>query len=87
LENTVGAAYTYEAELRIYRDATLIFTRTSSFNGSIAGTFDVAIGDTYVDTAVATTTSTYELRVEYTVATNVTTANAVNTTLNVIVFI
>jgi hypothetical protein len=86
LQNVTSAAYSYTAELRIYRDATLIFTRTSSSNGSIVGTFDIDIGDTYVDTAVATTTSTYDLRVIYTATTNITSGSAVNSNLNVIVF-
>ena len=86
LQNVTTSPYSYTAELRIYRDATLIFTRTSSFNGSVAGTFDIAIGDTYVDTAPATTTSTYELRVIYTAASNITSGTAVNSNLNVIVF-
>ncbi|WP_242980113.1 hypothetical protein [Hungatella xylanolytica] len=86
LQNVTTADYSYTAELRLYRDGTLIDTRTSSFSGSVAATQNTAIANTYVDTAPATTTSTYQLRVIYTAATNITSASVINRNLNLIVF-
>lgn len=74
-------------ETRLYRDGTLINTRTLERSISAAGTQTFQIPNTYVDTAVATTTSTYEVRVIFTTATNVTSASAINRNMNIINFL
>ena len=80
------ANYSITAEFRIYRDATLIHTRTLDRVGAAAGTNRIPFCDTHVDTAVANTTSLYEIRVIVTAATNITSATANNPDLNLIVF-
>jgi hypothetical protein len=73
-------------ETRLYRDGTLINARTSSNLSASAGTFRFTCSDTYVDIAPANDTSTYSVRIIVTTATNVTSASAINRSLNAIVF-
>ncbi|MNP14410.1 hypothetical protein D3C76_1067320 [compost metagenome] len=81
---TANSSLTFE--VRLYRDGTLINTRTIQRNLSAAGTQRFPIANTFVDTAVATTTSTYQVRVIFTTATNVTSATAINRNINIITF-
>jgi multidrug efflux pump subunit AcrA (membrane-fusion protein) len=73
-------------EVRLYRNGTLIATRTIQRNLSAAGTQRFPMANTFVDTAIATTTSIYEVRVIFTTATNVTSATALNRNINIISF-
>jgi hypothetical protein len=85
-EIVVSAAWTITAEFRIFRDGVLIHTRTLNRSGTPPATQRFVVADTYVDTAPATTTSTYELRAIITAATAVTSAAATNVDLNLMVF-
>lgn len=80
------ANFSFTVESRVYRDGTLINTRTINRSGSSAGTQRFPVSNTYVDTAVATTTSTYQVRAIVTAASNVTSTTAVNRNLNIINF-
>jgi hypothetical protein len=72
--------------VRLYRDTTLISTRTFSRMMESAGTQRFPFSNTLVDTAVAAGTVTYDLRVIFTTASNVTSAAAINRNINVIRF-
>jgi hypothetical protein len=78
------ANYNFTCESRLYRDGVLINTRTINRIGTQAGTQRFPVSNTYIDTAVATTTSTYQIRGIITAATNVTSTNVVNRNLNII---
>jgi hypothetical protein len=80
------ANFSFTIESRLYRDGTLISTRTLNRNGSQAGTQRFPVSNTYVDTAVATTTSTYQIRAIVTAASNVTSTTGVNRNINIINF-
>jgi hypothetical protein len=82
----VTAGWSLTAEFRIYRDGINVHTRTVNRVGQTAGTQRFAVGDTYVDTAPATTTSSYQLRIIITAGTNVTSATAFNVDMNLMVF-
>jgi hypothetical protein len=86
LQPTVTDNNSLTAEIRLYRDATLINTKTVATMDSSAGTLSIPIAGTYVDTAITTTTATYGVRVIVTEATNITSANAVNSNMNLIIF-
>ena len=72
--------------VRLYRDGVLINARTVQRTVSTAGTQRFPVANTFVDTAIATTTSAYEVRVIFTTANNVTSAIALNRNINVIRF-
>ena len=84
----VNAGWSFTYQVRLYRDATLINTRTFNFSAATAGTQTFSSFGTYVDTAPATSAgSTYSVRVIVTSATNVTSAATGNTiNLNMILF-
>ena len=86
LNSVTTANYTLDAEFRLYRDGVLIATRGLDRVGASAGTQRYPIANTYVDTAVATGTSTYDVRVIITTATNITSSAAINRNLNMIAF-
>jgi hypothetical protein len=81
------AGYVYEVEARLYRDGTLIMSQPLSATGASAGDQTEILSITYVDTALSTTTSTYEVRTIVTSATNVTSASSFDRNINAIVFI
>jgi hypothetical protein len=85
-EGVFTSNWSVTAEFRLYRDGTLITTRTLNRSGSPAGTNRFPVANTYVDTAPATTSSTYELRVITTAASNLTSATTINRYLNIILF-
>jgi hypothetical protein len=80
------ADYQIAAETRLYRDGTLLETREFNRSGSTAGTHTFAMLGTLVDTAPVTTTSTYEIRVITTTATNVTSGSVATRNMNLIIF-
>ncbi|MCB8814612.1 hypothetical protein LJE72_03480, partial [Desulfosporosinus sp. SRJS8] len=88
LDFVVTSDWAFVFETRLYRDSTLINTRTSNRSGQTAGTQRFPLSSTYVDTAPATSaSSTYSVRVIVTTATNVTSADTGNSiTLNIITF-
>ena len=86
LNSVTTANYTINAEFRLYRDGVLIDTRGLDRVAAAAGTQRYPIANTYVDTAVATGTSTYEVRVIVITGTNVTSSAAINRNLNMIAF-
>lgn len=85
-EGVFTANWAVTIEFRLYRDGTLITTRTLNRTGSTAATNRFPVGNTYVDTAPATASSTYDLRVITTAATCLTSATAVNRYMNIIQF-
>jgi hypothetical protein len=82
------ANYSIVFEMRLYRDGTLIQTRTYNRTGSNAGTQRFPLSDTYVDTAPTTTgASTYQVRTIVTTGTNVTSATTgTSNDINIITF-
>jgi hypothetical protein len=84
----VTSNWSMQYEVRLYRDGSLIQTRTNSGSGQMAGTQRLPFSSTYVDIAPSTNaSSTYQLRVIVTSATNVTsgaTGNSID--LNTITF-
>ncbi|MGV3465179.1 MAG: hypothetical protein ACO1OT_07795, partial [Heyndrickxia sp.] len=86
LELTTNANNSFTVQVRLYRNTTLLQTRFLIRNQPTAGTARFPIADTYVDTAPTTGPTTYQLRVFTSVATNVTSGNANNRNINVIVF-
>jgi hypothetical protein len=83
-EANAAANSSFTFETRLYRDATLINSRTY-IDTTPAGTFRITCSDTYVDTAPANATSNYSVRVIVTQATIIS-ATASNRSLNAIVF-
>ena len=73
-------------EVRLYRDTTLITTKTFIDSAASAGTHRFSISNTQVDTSVSTETTGYQLRIIFTTATNVATGTALNRNINAIVF-
>ncbi|OOM62174.1 hypothetical protein CLBEIC_39570 [Clostridium beijerinckii] len=86
IENVTTANSTQTLEIRLYRDGTLITTRIIERTIASAGTQRFPISNTFVDTAVVTGTTTYDIRVIYTTATNITTGTAFNRNINTIAF-
>ena len=82
----VTANWSVTFELRLYRDATLIDTRTFNTNQPSGGTHRYQFASTQVNIAPANATSTYSLRVIFTVDSNVTSASAINRDMNIITF-
>jgi hypothetical protein len=80
------ADWTIAVEYRLYRNGTLINTRTFSRDGSTATTQIFPMSNTYVDLATLTTFHTYELRVIVTASTNISSASATQRDINMIVF-
>lgn len=72
--------------MRLYRDTTLIDTRTFNRSSSQAGTQRFPLASTQVDVVPATTTSTYSLRIIVTADLNITSTTAHNRDLNIITF-
>ncbi|MGS0960199.1 NTTRR-F1 domain [Bacillus velezensis] len=73
-------------EIRLYRGAVQIHTRLLSRSIISATTQRFAVADTTVDTAPTAGTNTYQLRVIFTTANNVTAATALNIDFNSIRF-
>ncbi|KOC22012.1 hypothetical protein AC810_15630 [Bacillus velezensis] len=73
-------------EIRLYRGAVQIHTRLLSRSIISATTQRFAVADTTVDTAPTAGTNTYQLRVIFTTANNITTATALNIDFNSIRF-
>ncbi|WP_080064663.1 hypothetical protein [Ruminiclostridium hungatei] len=86
IEAITTANWAMSFEVRLYRDTTLITTRTFIDSASSAGTHRFSISNTQVDTSVATETAGYQLRIIFTTATNVATGTALNRNINAIVF-
>lgn len=74
------------AEFRLYRNGTLLTTRTFIRNLNVSGVQRFNLADTYVDTSPATVLTTYELRVIVTSSNSITSVEAVNRYLNIIRF-
>ncbi|SHI27980.1 hypothetical protein [Clostridium intestinale] len=87
IENVTEGSSEQTFETRLYRDGTLINTITIQRSISSAGPQTFQIPNTYVDTAVATIASTYEVRVIFTTAMNITSASAINRNMNIINFL
>ncbi|MED0777905.1 collagen-like protein, partial [Bacillus siamensis] len=83
---TTAANSNFVFEVRLYRGAVQIHTRTLSRTSPTAATDSFSIADTTVDTAPTAGTNTYQLRVIFTTANNLTTATALNIDFNSIVF-
>ena len=81
---TANSSVTFQ--IRLYRDSTLISTKELDRTLSTAQTALYPVSNTYVDTAIATGTSTYQLRVIFTATNNITSATAVNRDINCITF-
>lgn len=81
-----GSNWSLVAELCIYRSATLISTRTLNRSGNASGTQRFPIADTYVDTAPATASVSYQVRAIVTTDSNITSATVINRNLNIITF-
>ncbi|OOM63723.1 hypothetical protein CLBCK_08580 [Clostridium beijerinckii] len=86
IENATTANSTQTLEIRLYRDGTLITTRIVERTIAAAGTQRFVISNTFVDTAAITGTTTYDVRVIYTAAANITTGTAFNRNINTIAF-
>ncbi|MZL08806.1 collagen-like protein, partial [Clostridium beijerinckii] len=86
VESVTTANSTETFEARLYRDGTLITTRIIERTIVSAATQRFSISNTFVDTAVITGATTYDVRVIYTTATNVTSAAAFNRNINTITF-
>ena len=78
--------YAFTCETRLYRDDVLISTQTLNQTGSQEGTQIFPVHNTFVDIAVANTTSNYEVRAIITAQTNLSSASALNRNLNFIRF-
>lgn len=81
---TANSNFIFQA--RLYRNGVLISTRTIQRNVTAAGTQIFPIANTYAELATISGTTTYEVRVIATTATNVTSAVALNRSLNIISF-
>ncbi|MGC7872892.1 hypothetical protein ACPUYX_15370, partial [Desulfosporosinus sp. SYSU MS00001] len=88
VEFVTTANWAFVFETRLYRDATLINTRTFNRNAASAGTQRFPLSSTYVDVAPATSaSSTYSVRVIVTTATNITSgATGASIDMNIITF-
>jgi hypothetical protein len=86
LSYATTANYSLSAESRLYRNGVLIESRPLNRSGSGAGTQSFTLSDTFVDTAPATATTTYEIRVITTAATNVTSGTASVRNINLLIF-
>ncbi|MGE1115684.1 hypothetical protein ACQJ0K_28595, partial [Priestia megaterium] len=86
VEIIATANWSIQFEMRLYRDTTLIDTRTFNRSGSQAGTQRFPLASTQVNVVPATATSTYSLRLIVTAESNITSATANNRDLNIITF-
>ena len=86
VEAITTANWATSFEVRLYRDTTLITTKTFIDSAPSAGTHRFSISNTQVDTAVSNETAGYQVRVIFTTATNVATGTALNRNINAIVF-
>ncbi len=88
IDAVVTSNWSTTFELRLYRDVTLLETRTYNTSQATSGTQSIPLSNTYVDTAPATTASTtYQLRVIATAATNVSSmSTGASIGLNIITF-
>ncbi|WP_143323948.1 collagen-like protein, partial [Clostridium sp. BL-8] len=73
-------------QLRLYSNGTLVAMREVDRVITSAGTQRFPVSNTYVDTATTTGTTTYDVRLVFLTATNVTSASAINRYLNCIAF-
>lgn len=80
------ANYNYNAVYRLYRNSTLIHTRTSNRRAQDAGTQRIPFCDTYIDVSPTSNTNTYDIRLIFTSATNLTSATSFNRDINIILF-
>jgi hypothetical protein len=81
---TANSNFTFQT--RLYRNGILVDTRSVQRSVSAAGTSRFPVASTNVNIAAITGTSTYEIRIAYTVATNVTSSSAINVDINAIRF-
>lgn len=81
---TANSNFTFQ--IRLYRNGTLLDTRVVQRSVSSAGTSRFPVASTNVNTAAITGTTTYEIRIAYTVASNVTSSSAINADINAIRF-
>ncbi|MCK1992358.1 hypothetical protein MPH61_07085 [Peribacillus muralis] len=73
-------------QTRLYRNGILIDTRAVQRSISSAGTARFPVASTNVNTAVLNGTTTYEVRIAFTVALNVVSSSALNIDINAIRF-
>lgn len=88
IDFVVTASWSFVFESRLYRDGTLINTRTFNRSGTTAGNQRFPLSNTFVDTVPATSAaSTYQVRVIVTAATSLT-SGATGTSIdeNIITF-
>ncbi|QJW47282.1 hypothetical protein HA075_16715 [bacterium BFN5] len=83
-DNIANASF--DAELRLYRDGTLIDSRILNLIAPSAGSQNYPICNTQVDIAPATGTSTYEIRTIVPSDTNLISATVSNRNINIIRF-
>ncbi|MFF2586253.1 collagen-like protein, partial [Peribacillus sp. NPDC058075] len=81
---TANSSFTFQT--RLYRNGTLLDTRAVQRSVSSAGTSRFPVASTNVNTAAITGTTTYEIRIAYTAASNVTSSSALNADINAIRF-
>ncbi|MGM9954937.1 MAG: hypothetical protein ACI35J_03635, partial [Peribacillus sp.] len=82
--STANSIFTFQT--RLYRNGVLIDTRSVQRSENNATTSRLPVSSTNGNTAVITGTSTYEVRIAFTAASNVTSSVAINTDLNAIRF-
>ncbi|MHA7767117.1 collagen-like triple helix repeat-containing protein, partial [Bacillus atrophaeus] len=83
---TTTANSNFTFQIRIYRNGVLIDTRSVQRNIIVAVTSRFPIATTYVNTAAVTGMTSYEVRIIFTTASNVTSSNALNLDINAISF-
>ncbi|ADM38070.1 GXT repeat-containing collagen-like protein [Bacillus spizizenii str. W23] len=81
---TANSNFTFQ--IRMYRNGVLIDTRTVQRNINAALTSRFPVASTNVNTAVVTGTTTYEIRIIFMNASNVSSASAINLEINTIRF-
>ncbi|MCM3355860.1 hypothetical protein M3615_18940 [Bacillus halotolerans] len=83
---TTAANSNFTFQIRVYRTGVLIDTRSAQRNISVATTSRFPIATTYVDTVAAAGTTSYEVRIIFTAASNVSNSSVVNMDINAIRF-
>ncbi|MCY8131229.1 collagen-like protein, partial [Bacillus spizizenii] len=81
---TANSNFTFQ--IRMYRNGVLIDTRTVQRNINAALTSRFPVASTNVNTAVVTGTTSYEIRIIFMNASNVSSASAINLEINTIRF-
>ncbi|MEC0768501.1 hypothetical protein [Bacillus atrophaeus] len=83
---TTTANSNFTFQIRVYRNGVLIDTRSVQRNINVAITSRFPIATTYVNTAAVTGTTSYEVRIIFTTASNVSSSSALNLDINAISF-